>query len=254
MKLLRVGLPIAALLLGSASVEASTVGVQGVPQLDVYWQNGTVPGAPIRTAGSIQLAVDEEGNFAAFNQTFTWGLGAEQDTITLQLASGNLDPFLNFAVGFVDSGAASIFTVVFSSPIAPTITGLANYTLDLAGSFSNGSPNNGGSLAMAAPNTLGVLEAQLNGTSIDGIGTAASFAALVSSVYGPFGSSGTFDCSGLGGCTTMSTRLAFLGSGGSDAYSYTGRFEITAVPVPAAVWLFGSALGLMGVMRRKLAS
>jgi hypothetical protein len=26
------------------------------------------------------------------------------------------------------------------------------------------------------------------------------------------------------------------------------------VPVPAAVWLFGSALGLMGVMRRKLAS
>ena len=26
------------------------------------------------------------------------------------------------------------------------------------------------------------------------------------------------------------------------------------VPVPAAVWLFGSALGLMGVMRRKISS
>ena len=107
---------------------------------------------------------------------------------------------------------------------------------------------------MAAPNILGVLEAQLNGTSIDGIGTGASFSSGGSFVYGPLAAAGTFDCSGIGGCTAMSTRLAFLGSGGSDAYSYTGRFEITAVPVPAAVWLFGSALGLTGVMRRKLAS
>lgn len=29
------------------------------------------------------------------------------------------------------------------------------------------------------------------------------------------------------------------------------QFSITAVPVPTAVWLFGSALGLMGWMRRK---
>jgi hypothetical protein len=43
MKLLRVGLPIAALLLGAGSIEASTVGVQGVPTLNVYWQNGQVP-------------------------------------------------------------------------------------------------------------------------------------------------------------------------------------------------------------------
>ena len=27
-----------------------------------------------------------------------------------------------------------------------------------------------------------------------------------------------------------------------------------AVPIPPAVWLFGSALGLMGVMRRKIGS
>jgi hypothetical protein len=29
---------------------------------------------------------------------------------------------------------------------------------------------------------------------------------------------------------------------------------LAPVPVPAAVWLFGSALGLMGVMRRKISS
>ena len=30
--------------------------------------------------------------------------------------------------------------------------------------------------------------------------------------------------------------------------------DVAVVPVPAAVWLFGSALGLMGVMRRKVAA
>ncbi len=140
---------------------------------------------------------------------------------------------------------------MFSVPIAP-VAGLVSYTLDLAGSFSNGSPNDGGSLSMAAPNTLGVLEGRFNGTtSIDGIGGPAAFPAFVSSTYGPFASAGTYDCSLLGACTSMQARLSFLGSGGTDAFSFTGRFEITPVPVPAALWLSGSALGLLGWMRRR---
>jgi hypothetical protein len=38
---------------------------------------------------------------------------------------------------------------------------------------------------------------------------------------------------------------------GTSGYDFV--FQV-AVPVPAAVWLFGSALGLMGVLRRKLTS
>jgi len=44
----------------------------------------------------------------------------------------------------------------------------------------------------------------------------------------------------------------------SDVYTYSAIFEtqgwttVSAIPIPAAVYLFGSALGLMGVMRRKI--
>jgi hypothetical protein len=46
-------------------------------------------------------------------------------------------------------------------------------------------------------------------------------------------------------CTGYCTSL--------PAGSYNGSFQYTfsVVPVPAAVWLFGSALGVMGLMRRK---
>jgi hypothetical protein len=62
--------------------------------------------------------------------------------------------------------------------------------------------------------------------------------------------------------------LAFVGVQSSDAFKYLriyesvggdenelyGQIYTSVVPVPAAVWLFGSALGLMGVMRRKINS
>jgi|CXWL01.1.fsa_nt_gi hypothetical protein len=39
----------------------------------------------------------------------------------------------------------------------------------------------------------------------------------------------------------------------SDSWNtaHFSQFSITAVPVPTAVWLFGSALGVMGAMRRR---
>jgi hypothetical protein len=38
---------------------------------------------------------------------------------------------------------------------------------------------------------------------------------------------------------------------GVGGYDFT--FNVAVVPVPAAVWLFGSALGLMGLARRRAA-
>jgi len=45
-----------------------------------------------------------------------------------------------------------------------------------------------------------------------------------------------------------------IGGVGTDVQPTNGPFQVTAVPVPAAGWLFGSGLiGLLGVARRKAA-
>jgi len=44
------------------------------------------------------------------------------------------------------------------------------------------------------------------------------------------------------------------GGGGEPGWSATYTMETTVIPVPAAVWLFGSGLlGLIGIARRKAA-
>jgi hypothetical protein len=43
-----------------------------------------------------------------------------------------------------------------------------------------------------------------------------------------------------------------ISNGAGGSYDAFLTFNVNVVPVPAAVWLFGSALGLMGVMRRRV--
>jgi hypothetical protein len=55
-----------------------------------------------------------------------------------------------------------------------------------------------------------------------------------------------------GSTLTMEVKRALSESATSTAFQRM-TFTFAAIPVPAAVWLFGSALGLMGVARRKAA-
>jgi hypothetical protein len=51
----------------------------------------------------------------------------------------------------------------------------------------------------------------------------------------------------------LSLLTVSLGEESSEYHFHMEPREFSVVPIPPAVWLFGSALGLMGVMRRKLA-
>lgn len=62
------------------------------------------------------------------------------------------------------------------------------------------------------------------------------------------------DLSVAGNELTLKIKRALSESAGTTSYQeLTFTFESTVVPVPGAVWLFGSALGLMGIARRKSA-
>jgi hypothetical protein len=87
------------------------------------------------------------------------------------------------------------------------------------------------------------------------------------SIFGPRGGIAAQDPAGAGGITYLAatfdanTGLLQIFRDGRRADAVNGTDTLTSftlqtqvIPVPAAVWLFGSALGLLGVARRKLAA
>ena len=117
-----------------------------------------------------------------------------------------------------------------------SVGGFGKFEFDLVGS------NNGGDAEDALRTTS--LSFSIIGVDSDGIGTYANSndgSAWFASHIGGFALTEAAGCDG-DGCTSA----FFAGSGGT-------RIITPPVPVPAAVWLFGSGLiGLVGVARRKV--
>ena len=160
------------------------------------------------------------------------------------------DPVITSAIGVVDFGAPSSFAVSVAAPLSPPITTKAVGSLSVSGSFADGAADGGSATPWL---TSGIAQATIEGTGVADAGPAAVFS-TPADVYGPYTVNYNYDCTALpdGQCDSFDLQIAFTGSGGNDAISFTARHEINAVPVPAAVWLFASGLlGLMGVARRK---
>jgi hypothetical protein len=163
------------------------------------------------------------------------------------------DPVITSAIGFVDYGAPSSISLSVAAPLAPPITTVATGSLSISGSFADGAADGGSATPFG---TSLIAQATIEGIGVADAGPAAVFSSPAD-VYGPHTVNYKFDCTALGDgqCDSFDLQVSFTGSGGDDAISFTARHEINPIPVPAAVWLFGSGLlGMVGIARRKKAA
>lgn len=156
------------------------------------------------------------------------------------------DPFIqaNFTVTNT-SASSQTFNIGLNLPIIPVLPDALKF----------------GSLAFTATDDSGDGIASLSNLSWDGLIDGSSALQL-------FAFAGTLNCGGPG-CSanigpvsqgfdlhpggasdTIGIALSFDLSAG-DSVTFDTRFEITAVPVPAAAWLFGSALIVLFSVVRK---
>jgi hypothetical protein len=236
---------LAASLMMSTGALAAPITVNGTPTLDIYWSRAD--GSNLSLVGSIDLGLNGT-EIVGESQQWSWG-NTNVDVINLQFVSGDVDPILVFGISVLDSGPASIFTFAFNSPLAPSLTGSVNYDLRLSGSFADGGTN-GGSVGVGSNSSGFLLDGLLDSAVFASTGGGAIFASP-SATYGPSINTGSVNCGA--GCNTFGMTLSFLGSGSGDVHTFSGRLELNqaVVPVPGAVWLLGSALGVFGWMRRR---
>ncbi len=173
------------------------------------------------------------------------GVAYSGDVINVSTIDGNTtvwDPDATFIGGAVDvspstigdviglNGATATSTISFSAPVLNPVIAI----------FSLGAPDD--SVMLAFDDATPSLEVYgLNSTFTDDL---ADLVVSGNSVTGQ-GGSGVIMFEGL------YSSLTFNNSNGEYWYGITVG-NVTAVPVPAAVWLFGSGLlGLVGVARRR---
>jgi len=179
-------------------------------------------------------------------------------SVSLTDMSGNIDPVLGFGLGATNtSGSFKSFAFAFSLPLGglsapPAINTVAQLGTTLTAFTAAGGsviPTLGGGKIVDSQdiriNPFTSIDKGVDigaGLSINAQGGIQSDENATSSIT----SGGPFDL--------MSVTVAF-GLTDQTGVGFSGFVEQTPVPVPAAVWLFGSGLmGLVAVARRRKAS
>ena len=226
---------------------------------------GTVSCAPdtcnwkITVDGGVVMSgmytVSQDGNISFGG---TGDISGDGYTVSLDSMSGNIDPILGFGIGASTAGGSgSTFGFTFNLPIA--LQGIifadssVSYTLSsLTSSGAQIAPVVGSNIVSAfeVDTSVGGLPSLNKGVDVgDAFFFTTGPETQNSSV---FTASNSF--TGDLAYELMTVKVDFSLSAESTA-GISGFVQQVAVPIPAAVWLFGSGLlGLIGVARRKKAT
>ncbi len=205
------------------------------------------------TTGDIALNLEASStNATSINSqmgTLMWNVGG--NTVSVSSLSGNADPILGFGVGASTGAMGATFGFNFDLPVAiegPILaTSSMNYSLTATTSAG---------AQITAPVSGNVLSANEFDSSVGGLGFLNKGVDIGE----------TYFVTGIGsGGQTFNASNSFVGSLDYDLMSLeidfglspnsivgiTGVVTQTVVPVPAAAWLFASALlGMVGIKRK----
>ncbi len=186
------------------------------------------------TGGPIKLSLEDGSSF------------------TIGDASFDPDPVMFFSASATNNGSNPLaYTFSFNTPLSPTLNGNINSHAEMGVSLTDGL-NDGASVKPLVGNNYMLKSYDLysNGDSVSknvDIGTAFTIPSGTQTTS--YSADSTLFCGQA--CVNMSSILTFTLTG-QDSVGFSGKVVQSPVPVPGAVWLFGSAVaGLIGVQRRQ---
>jgi hypothetical protein len=208
------------------------------------------------------IEYDTDLNLVTYYQlypiTLTWASG---DQFTVHDLSSKLDPTGSFAGSFTDFGAPSTFTTVLTFPtFSPTLFGPVSFSGSVSGSATDGTTGPNGVSYTPAGGNPGVFRYELYDTTAALITNffldpGASFAAGPpnSHTTGPYDNSGSPIIVGAGpnGVGSVQVVESLVGSGGTDQYAFTGRWDANPVPEPSTLILAFLGIAGLGALARK---
>lgn len=199
-------------------------------------------------------SITGEASVAA-NGSIVWTMG--ESAVEVNWLSGNADPVLDFGVSASTGDSGGTFSFSFDLPIA--LQGPINASSSVSYSLTSGTSAGAQIGTTITPNIVSAFEVDTSVGGLDPLNKGVDVGNTFGFTGGPltqdsqiFTASNTF--TGNLAYDLMAVNINFSLSANSSV-GVSGFVQQTPVPVPAAVWLFGSGLlGLVAVARRRKAS
>lgn len=184
-----------------------------------------------------------------------WGSAAEFNINDLTF---DVDPSLSFDFTLTNNTAFNqIYSVYYNTPLLPNLTGTVNSSASLTAVLTDVGGAAGARIAPANGNgnIMRSWDLTVNQNQISkNVDVGSAFTIAGGSASTTWSAINTLECgTGEFACETMSTILTLTLSKGDSVRLYGGLVQEMAepVPVPASVWLLGSAMAALMGWRRK---